>query len=260
MVIRLTFLMQVRIRRYTTQIQKPETQEPSTTIPSEEKVRPHIPHIGTRRTPNPKQWHLLAGVLLSRPPLLLPQLHPFEEQVQQYQAMIERHQYTRFPINFFFKQGSIAEKRWRQKHPREAKKSGSGILRESEDNKNMPEWIVGGKSDEQVMKARSNAPEPVLTTKQTKAREELSDEEKKDLEQYAAEEEEFDEARSELPEHINLDLHRIERQPRQTVYCLVRNSQEWHKKTGKPDRGWSLIEGLAPGVDPENKVEGLHMV
>jgi hypothetical protein len=173
--------------------------------------------------------------------------------------MIERHQYTRFPINFFFKQGSIAEKRWRQQHPREPKKSGSGILRETDDEEDMPEWIVGGKSDEQVMKARANQREEDASDKTRKEQDDLSDDEKKDLEQYAAEEDQFDEQKTELPEEINLDLHRLERHPNQTLYCLVKNSQEWHKKSGKPVRGWTLIQAEAPGIQGD-KVEGLHMV
>lgn len=197
---------------------------------------------------------------MSRPPLLLPDIHPFEEQVQAYQEMIERHQYSKFPINFFFKKGSIGEKRWKQTHSREVKKSGSGIRREKEDDS--PEWIVGGTSDEQVMKSRKNAPEPTTEKKAKVEVEEMSDEEKRDLEQYAAEEEAFDTANNELPEEVNMDFHRLEREPQQTLYCLVKPSRAHHQTMGKPERTWTLIAGNAPGWNPDNKVEmeGLHMV
>jgi hypothetical protein len=205
-------------------------------------------------------WHILAGVLLTRPPLLLPDLHPFEARVQQYQEMIEQHQSSRFPVNFFFKQGSIAEKRWRQQNPREAKKSGSGIFRDEREGSE--EWIIGGKSDEQVMKARRNAPPEANIRDNTKeTEEELTDEENRDLEQYATEESEFEDSITELPEEINFDLHRLEREPQQTLYCLVKKSKEYHKRSGRLERGWSLIESEAPGVDPlTNEAEGLHEV
>lgn len=205
-----------------------------------------------------KPWHVLAGVLLSRPPLLLPDLHPFEAQVQQYQEMIEKHQYTRFPINFFFKQGSIAEKRWRQQNPREPKKSGSGILRDEDGS---TEWIVGGRSDEQVMKARENAPEPAERKVAEVKEEELTDEEKRDLEQYAAEEEEFDDAITKVPDMVNVNLQRLEREPQKTLYCLVKKSKESHRRSGRTQRGWSLIEIEASGVNPHtHETEGLHVV
>jgi large subunit ribosomal protein L46 len=207
-----------------------------------------------------RPWHILAGVLLTRPPLLLPDLHPFEARVQQYQEMIEQHQYTRFPVNFFFKQGSIAEKRWRQQNPREPKKSGSGIFRNEGDG--IQEWIIGGKSDEQILKARKNAPPETKVRNDTKENEEeLTDEEKRDLEQYAAEESEFEDSITELPEEINFDLHRLEREPQRTLYCLVKKSLESHKRSGRSERGWTLIESEAPGVDPlTHEAEGLHEV
>jgi hypothetical protein len=212
------------------------------------------------KLPPPKQWQVLAGVLLSRPPLLLPDLHPFEQQVQAYQEMIERHQYSRFPINFFFKQGSVGEKRWRLTHAREVRRSGSGIRREHEED--APEWIVGGKSDEQVMKARKNAPETTSADNSAEQVEEMSDEDRRDLEQLAAEEEAFDGASNELPEEINADLQRLEREPKQTLYCLVKPSRSQQQKLGTSVRSWSLIKGDAPGWNPDNKdeIEGLDMV
>jgi len=245
------------------QTQKSAEPTQSTTSPIQATPEPKDPNYKQKframKIPKPKEWHVLAGVLLSRPPLLLPELHPFEERVQQYQEMIEKHQYTRFPINFFFKQGSIGEKRWKQLHRKEAKVSGSGIIREVEDEE-APEYILGGTSDEQVMKSRMNAPPPQFNEKAEEEEEELSDEEKRDLEQFAAEEEEFEDSETDLPDEVNLDLHRLERVPRETLYCLVKRSREYHKKSGKSVRGWGLIETEAPGVDSNNKVEGLHVV
>jgi hypothetical protein len=212
------------------------------------------------RLQKPRPFLIQVSVLLSRPPILLPEPHPFEEQVQRYQEMIERHQYSRFPINFFFKQGSIAEKRWKQQHPREPKKTGSGILRPLADDEDSTEWILGGESDQQVMKARRNAPDIEPAQKSTTDQEdELTEEERRDLEQYA-EGEELENALTELPEEINMDLHRLEREPQQTLYCLVKRSKAYHEQTGKAVRGWGLIGAKATGKDSDNNPEALHQV
>jgi hypothetical protein len=211
------------------------------------------------RSQKPKFFNILASVLLSRPPLLIGDLHPFEEHVQQYQEMIERHQYSRFPINFFFKKGSIGEKRWKQQHPREPKKTGSGILRPLPEE-DAPEWILGGESDQQVIKARRHAPELEKVRKLDEDQEdELSDDERRDLEQFA-QEEDIEESESDLPDEINMDYHRLEREPQSTLYCLVKRSRAYHEQSGKEVRGWVLIGAGAPGRDPDNNPEGLHMV
>lgn len=174
--------------------------------------------------------------------------------------MIERHQYTQFPINFFFKQGSIAEKRWKLQHPLEAKKSGSGILRPFPDEEDKTEWILGGTSDQQVANARANAPNVLATQNaSTEQEEELSDEEKRDLEQFAAEEE-LDDALTEIPAEVDNDLRRLERKPQQTLYCLVKRSKGFHEIFGKRKLEWELISVGAPGRNPANEQEALHMV
>jgi len=246
-----------RLYSTTVQIQKSsETQSsPPSSNPTSVRDPNHKQKMRAMKIPKPKEWHIVAGVLLSRPPLLLPDLHPFEQQVQRYQEILERHQYSRFPVSFFFKKGSIGEKRWKQLHPTEPKVSGSGIIRDDQEEQ---EWILGGTSDEQIMKSRENMP-PEEKKESSIEEEELSDDEKRDIEQFTAEEE-LEDSISDVPQEINADLHRLEREPRQTLYCLVKRSQEYHKKSGKPVRNWTLIGTEAPGIDPDNNVEGLHLV
>jgi hypothetical protein len=251
----------VRIRNYATQVVKKEL--PRYGLKPGDPGYIHRKSFPPKERPPPaKEWHLITGVLLTRPPLLLPEPEPFEVEVQNYLSVIERHQYSRFPVNFFFKQGSIAEKRWRQEHPKEPKKSRSGILREFEDmevdeDEGQPEWIIGGTSDEQVLRTRLRAPPPTRAANEEEEQEELSEDERRDLEMFA-EEEEFDEAEREVDEEVNMDLHRIEREPEQTLYCLVKKSKAYHEKIGRPERGWSLIEGEA--IHQVDSVEGLHLV
>lgn len=300
--------------------------------------------------------HITASVLLSRPPLLVPDLHPFEAQVQRYQAMIEGHYYTDFPINFHFKRGSIGEKRWRLERPMEPKRTGSGIMRPFPES-GEPEWILGGSSDQRIIKTRrimerkkrererreaieearaaeeakkeaaaaavrkqeeaaarkeeeakkkaeavtadaEDAETPATeqeTTPEESGQEEpaedepanpaptgrksiaavarekaalaqqkrgkrgaieLTDDEKRDLELYA-QEEQIEGAIRDLPPEINADLHRLEREPQRTLYCIVKRSRAYHEWSGKRERGWQLI-GM--GAQSETGMEGLHVV
>jgi 39S mitochondrial ribosomal protein L46 len=355
-------LILVRIRSFATQVQlDPEQVE----VPSESNAidKPDPSKVDKRqiyrdrRAAKPRPMHITASVLLSRPPLLVPDLHPFEAQVQRYQAMIEGHYYTDFPINYHFKRGSIGEKRWRLDRPMQPKRSNSGIMRPFPGS-GEPEWILGGSSDQRIIKTRRiiekkkrererrEAIEAVRAAEETKkeaaatavrkqeepkaeaarkeaeakknaeapttedaenpaneqetspekpsqaepaeeeppkpaptgrksiaalAREkaalskqkrgkrgviELTDDEKRDLELYA-QEEEIEGAIRDLPPEINADLHRLEREPQRTLYCIVKRSRGYHEWSGKRERGWQLI-GM--GAQSETGLEGLHVV
>ena len=99
----LNIFLAPRIRHYST-VQKQleesvqETNEPSLS-PEERSERARLRSISIHNRHRPaKQWNVLAGVLLSRPPLLVPEKHLFEEQLVRYQEMLEQHHYTQFPI------------------------------------------------------------------------------------------------------------------------------------------------------------------
>ena len=236
-------------------IENPSTDSLDTTPPT--------PSPLPRRPRGIRQFHILASVLLSRPPLLLPDIDPFDYQIQRYQEYIQRHQYTRFPLNFFFKKGSIGERQWKRQHPDITKTSGSGLLRDSPDESGQrgPEWILGGNHDIQVMAARKNAG-AAAPRKEKKVKEEtLTDQERRDLEQYAQQEAGLLNEVKTLPRWINRDQRRLERHPEQTVYCLVKRSIPFHEKSGTMGpRKYTLIAEEALGFDEGHQPEGLHMV
>ena len=248
-----------RIRGYATAmktVENPSTdsQEPA---PSTTPTNPH------RRPRGIRTWHVLSSVLLSRPPLLLPDIDPFEQQILRYQEYIQRHQYTRFPLNFFFKKGSIGERQWKRQHPDVTKTSGSGLLRDppSDTGERGPEWIVGGERDSQVMAARKNAAAPTPRIIQALEEEKLTDQERRDLEQYAEQEAGLQDLVTEVSDRVNRDRHRLERHPEQTIYCLVKRSKGFHELSGRTgDRRYTLIGDEALGIDEDGQLEGLHMV
>ncbi|KAG0315604.1 54S ribosomal protein L17 mitochondrial [Dissophora globulifera] len=57
---------------------------------------------------------IVAGVVVSRQPLILRDLSPFEQEYFLYQKQLERDNAAPFGAEFYFKKGSVAERRWKQ--------------------------------------------------------------------------------------------------------------------------------------------------
>ncbi|CAG8821410.1 23203_t:CDS:1, partial [Racocetra persica] len=64
-------------------------------------------------------YRIVAGVVLSRAPIILRDPHPFEREYYLYQQRLEHIHSPPFPVDFYFKKGSVAEKKWREKKERE---------------------------------------------------------------------------------------------------------------------------------------------
>ncbi|OLL24216.1 54S ribosomal protein L17, mitochondrial [Neolecta irregularis DAH-3] len=59
-------------------------------------------------------WGIKAGVILTRVPQIIKLPTPFEKAFYDYQLSLEQRLAARFSANFYFRKGSIAEKRWIQ--------------------------------------------------------------------------------------------------------------------------------------------------
>lgn len=57
---------------------------------------------------------ILASVILSRSPQITRDATPFERAYFDYKEKLERQQASRFPTEFYFKKGSLAERRWKE--------------------------------------------------------------------------------------------------------------------------------------------------
>lgn len=57
---------------------------------------------------------IIAGAVVSRQPLILRDLTPFEKEYFLYQKNLERDHAATFGAEFYFKKGSVAERRWKQ--------------------------------------------------------------------------------------------------------------------------------------------------
>ncbi|KAF9541230.1 54S ribosomal protein L17 mitochondrial [Mortierella hygrophila] len=69
---------------------------------------------------------IVAGAVVSRQPLILRDLTPFEKEYFLYQKNLERDHAAAFGADFYFKKGSVAERRWKQQEAeRQAAASGA---------------------------------------------------------------------------------------------------------------------------------------
>ncbi|KAF8937709.1 54S ribosomal protein L17 mitochondrial, partial [Haplosporangium gracile] len=69
---------------------------------------------------------IVAGAVVSRQPLILRDLTPFEKEYFLYQKNLERDHAAAFGAEFYFKKGSVAERRWKQQEvERQAAASGT---------------------------------------------------------------------------------------------------------------------------------------
>lgn len=60
-----------------------------------------------------KNNRILASVILSRTPQITRDATPFEEAYFDYREKLERQEATGTPTDFYFKKGSVAERRWK---------------------------------------------------------------------------------------------------------------------------------------------------
>ncbi|KAG0256845.1 54S ribosomal protein L17 mitochondrial [Mortierella polycephala] len=73
---------------------------------------------------------IVAGAVVSRQPLIVRDLTPFEQEYFTYQKNLERENAAAFGAEFYFKKGSIAERRWKQQEA-ERQAAASGIFSSS---------------------------------------------------------------------------------------------------------------------------------
>ncbi|KAG9068952.1 54S ribosomal protein L17 mitochondrial [Linnemannia hyalina] len=69
---------------------------------------------------------IVAGAVVSRQPLILRDLTPFEKEYFLYQKNLERDHAAAFGADFYFKKGSVAERRWKQQEAERQAAAASG--------------------------------------------------------------------------------------------------------------------------------------
>src|SRR5437763_753091 len=68
-----------------------------------------------------QNYRIVSGIVLTQPPQILRDLHPFERKYYLYQQKLDQIHSPPFPEDFYFKKGSIAEKKWKEKKEQDKK-------------------------------------------------------------------------------------------------------------------------------------------
>ncbi|CAG8492191.1 1377_t:CDS:2 [Paraglomus occultum] len=145
-----------------------------------------------------KRYRVVVGIVLSRCPIITRNLHPFEREYYKYQQRLEQARAAPFPVEFYFKKGSIAEKNWL------AKKAGDG---EKKSNSK--------KSNESKVESSSETNTSTTYTEETGSGSDL-DEEKITMASRVTE-----------ADRIN-DMTSLDRALQRTLYLIVRKPRKEH--------------------------------
>ncbi|CCJ30632.1 unnamed protein product [Pneumocystis jirovecii] len=73
----------------------------------------------------PRLYRILVATVLLRSPIISPEQTPFEKAYYAYQRQLSERLAAPFPVEFYFKKGSLAEKKW---HENEAKRRKTGFF------------------------------------------------------------------------------------------------------------------------------------
>ncbi|CAG8584235.1 7135_t:CDS:2, partial [Diversispora eburnea] len=81
--------------------------------------KPEIKLPKFNRVETHEGYRIVAGIVLTRSPIILRDPHPFEREYYIYQQRLEQLHAAPFPVDFYFKKGSVAEKKWRERKAKE---------------------------------------------------------------------------------------------------------------------------------------------
>ncbi|CAB4391827.1 unnamed protein product [Rhizophagus irregularis] len=178
-----------------------------------------------------KKYRIVSSIVLTRPPQILRDLHPFEKEYYLYQQKLEQIHSPPFPQDFYFKKGSIAEKRW-NKRKEQDKKNALSVFSEFNDNLKDKSDIVEGEED---------------INNDNKS---LGD----------VEEEEIKIASRITQDDLNNNLKSLNRALHRTLYLIVkkpRDEHAWQFPQGGVNNRESLIQAAARELEEEcgNKMD-----
>ncbi|RIA93009.1 39S mitochondrial ribosomal protein L46-domain-containing protein [Glomus cerebriforme] len=193
--------------------------------------------------PEPKQtetettiidnYRLVSGIVLTRPPQILRDPHPFEREYYLYQQKLEQIHSPPFPEDFYFKKGSIAEKRWKEK--------------KVQDKKN-------------ALSIFSRFNDKINTDKNSDDIEERDENINDDKSFSDVEEEEIKIASRITQDDLNNNLKSLNRALQRTLYLIVkkpRNEYSWQFPQGGVNLKENLVQAAARELEEEcgNKMD-----
>ncbi|CAG8517837.1 609_t:CDS:2 [Funneliformis caledonium] len=167
-----------------------------------------------------KNYRIVSGIVLTRSPQILRDLHPFEKEYYMYQQKLEQVLSPPFPVDFYFKKGSIAETKWKARDEQN-KKNALAIFSSFKDNKTNSE---DNKEKESIFKG------------------------------YDVEEEEIKIASRITQADLSNDLKSLDRALQRTLYLIVkkpRAEHDWQFPQGGVNQKETLVQAAYRELEEE---------
>ncbi|KAG0344787.1 54S ribosomal protein L17 mitochondrial [Podila humilis] len=180
---------------------------------------------------------IIAGAVLSRQPLILRDVTPFEQEYFAYQKSLERDNAAPFGAEFYFKKGSVAERRWKQQEAERLSTTTTASTAPSSSSKGN----ATGKAASSLSSSSSQGA--------AAADEELSEEDRvAALENKVA----FNDRVTDADRENN--VHSLERALARTLYLIVKKPRELHAWQF-PQGGVHVCENLQEAAGRELQEE-----
>ncbi|RIB11738.1 39S mitochondrial ribosomal protein L46-domain-containing protein [Gigaspora rosea] len=167
-------------------------------------------------------YRIVAGIVLSRTPIILRDPHPFEREYYLYQQRLEHIHAPPFPVDFYFKKGSVAEKKWREKKERE--------------------------------KAEASLAFGSRKTKNKTSSEKNGEEETIDSSDVSSDEEEIKIANKITSADLTNDVKSLDRALQHTLYLIVKKPREthsWQFPQGGVEKTETLVQAASRELEEE---------
>ncbi|KAF8939779.1 54S ribosomal protein L17 mitochondrial [Dissophora ornata] len=174
---------------------------------------------------------IVAGAVVSRQPLILRDLSPFEKEYFLYQKNLERDNAAPFGAEFYFKKGSVAERNWKQQEAERSANSSSTSSKSSASKSSSASASTAGSTEGEAAKEESTEEDRVAAM----------------------------EAKIEFNERITEadrtnDVRSLERALQRTLYLIVKKPREQHAWQF-PQGGVRVCENLQEAAGRELQEE-----
>ncbi|KAI8602663.1 39S mitochondrial ribosomal protein L46-domain-containing protein [Dissophora ornata] len=174
---------------------------------------------------------IVAGAVVSRQPLILRDLSPFEKEYFLYQKNLERDNAAPFGAEFYFKKGSVAERNWKQQEAERSANSSSTSSKSSASKSSSASASTAGSTEGEAAEEESTEEDRVAAM----------------------------EAKIEFNERITEadrtnDVRSLERALQRTLYLIVKKPREQHAWQF-PQGGVRVCENLQEAAGRELQEE-----
>lgn len=121
-----------------------------TRIPQRNPVSIRVRNASTAASSLSNSYRVVAGIVLARNPIITRDPTPFEEEYYAYQQRLEDEAAAPFPTDFYFKKGSVAEKKWLEQEAERKQRLKTGKVANKAPESSQEEDTASGQQTEEI--------------------------------------------------------------------------------------------------------------